>query len=440
MNNHQSWPMPAQAWYAVGILVIAFIFSFVDRIIIGLLVGPLKADLNLTDTQFGLLQGIAFAFFYAAVGLPIGRLADRYSRRKIIGVGIFVWSIMTAFCGLARNFWQLFFARVGVGLGEAALSPAAYSMIADYFPPQKIGRALGIYQSGAFFGAGISFLVGGLVIKMATGAADLSLPLVGIVRPWQIVFFVVGLPGILVALLMWTVTEPERKGVLTEHADGIPLRDVIRYTFKENWRVFLAHFGGFALLAVPITTALTWMPAYFIRVHGYTMPQVGWELGWLLLFLSPTGVYAGGWLTDKLQQRGYTDATLRVGIFAALMLFPLSYLAATAASATAAIWLFGPFIFFASLSMAVAPAALQVVAPNQMRAQISATWMLFLNLVTAGIGPTAVGFITDFWFGDDMAVGQSIALVNCVSVPLGALLLWSGLKPFRAAVARRLAG
>jgi MFS family permease len=157
-NSAASWPRPGIAWYAVVILVIAFIFSFVDRIIIAMLVEPLKQDLGLSDTQLGLLQGLAFAVFYAAVGIPIGRLADRYSRRAIIAWGIFFWSLMTAVCGLARSFWELFLARVGVGVGEAALSPAAYSMIADYFPREKLGRALGVYQSGAFFGAGLSFL------------------------------------------------------------------------------------------------------------------------------------------------------------------------------------------------------------------------------------------------------------------------------------------
>ena len=153
--SEQPWPSAGMAWYAVAILVIAFIFSFVDRIIIGLLVEPIKQDLGVSDFGIGMLGGLAFAVFYALVGIPIGRLADRYSRRKIIGIGIFLWSLATAACGLAKNFWHLFLARVGVGVGEAALSPAAYSMIADFFPKEKLGRALGVYQAGAFVGAGI---------------------------------------------------------------------------------------------------------------------------------------------------------------------------------------------------------------------------------------------------------------------------------------------
>ncbi|TDJ43491.1 MAG: MFS transporter [Gammaproteobacteria bacterium] len=430
--NGQPWPSPGKAWYALCLLVVAFIFSFIDRIIIALLVDPIKADLGISDFGIGMLQGLAFAVFYAAVGIPIGRWADQHSRRQIIGIGILLWSIMTAACGLARNFLGLFLARIGVGVGQAALSPAAYSMIADYFPKEKLGRALGIYQAGAFVGVGLAFLIGGLVIRYVMGSTSLTLPLIGAVAPWQAVFFVVGLPGVIVALLMATVTEPTRRGTMAGHEDGIPLREVLGYV-RQHRRLFLSHFMGFALLAVPITTIVTWAPAYYTRVLGYTMPEVGLTLGSILIVLSPAGVYFGGWMIDLLQRRGYSDAMFRVGIGAALILLPLSFVATTTTDPDIAIRLFAPFVFCASISMAAAPAALQVVTPNQMRAQISATWMLVLNLVTAGLGPSAVGFISAYVFADDMAVGSAIALVNCLSVPLAALALWYGLATFRRA-------
>ncbi len=431
----EPWPRPGIAWYAVVILVVAFIFSFIDRIIIAMLVEPLKQDLGLTDTQLGLLQGLAFAVFYATVGLPIGRWADRYSRKAIIGWGIFLWSIMTAVCGLARNFWELFLARVGVGVGEAALSPAAYSMIADYFPREKLGRALGVYQSVAFFGAGLSFLVGGLVIQAVAQAGPISLPVLGDVRAWQLVFFAVGLPGVLVALLMLTVREPVRRGKLLA-GGGIPLREVLRYA-QQRWRVFVLHFIGFSLLAVPITSIITWAFVYFTRVLAFTPPQAALRLGGILAILSPLGVYTGGWLADFLQRRGHRDATLRVALLAAVGLLPLSAVPAFVTDRDLAVALFGPLIFFASLSMALAPAALQVVTPNQMRGQVSAVWMLVMNLVTASVGPSAVGAITDHVFGDPLAVGKSIALVNCLSVPLAALALWAALAHFRNAAAEQ---
>lgn len=431
--SERPWPSSGKAWYAVSVLVVAFIFSFIDRIIIALLVEPIKADLGISDFGIGLLQGLAFAVFYALIGIPIGRWADHHSRRRIIGIGIFLWSLMTAACGLARNFWQLFLARVGVGVGEAALSPAAYSMIADYFPREKLGRALGVYQAGAFFGAGLAFLVGGLVIRFVMGGDDFVLPLIGTVRPWQVVFFSVGLPGVLVALLMYTVDEPERRGAMAGHDQGLPLSAVISYV-RQHRRLFLSHFCGFAMLAVPITTIMTWVPAYFTRVLGYSLPQAGLTLGGIVILLSPAGVYTGGWIVDFLQKRGYADATFRVGIAAGILLLPLSFLATSGTDPTTALMLFGPFVFCASLSLAVAPATLQLVVPNQLRAQISATWMLVLNIVTAGIGPTAVGFISSYLIVDSMAVGQSIAVVNCVSVPIAVFALWSGLKSLRRAI------
>lgn len=427
-----TWPRPAIAWYAVAILVVAFIFSFIDRTIIALLVQPLKNDLGLTDGDIGLLSGPAFALFYTLVGIPIGRWADRYSRRLIISVGIFLWSIMTAVCGLARNFWELFAARVGVGVGEATLSPAAYSMIADLFPREQLGRAVGVYQAGAFFGIGLAFMVGGLVIRAVSTSGGFELPVLGAVRPWQLAFMAVGIPGVLVALLMWTVREPVRRG-LTRAGGAVPFGEVVQFVWQRR-RIYLLHYIGFALLAMPITTIAIWSPVYFGRVLGYTPPEAGLTLGTILILLSPLGVYSGGWIADLLQRRGQPDATLRVGVVAACLLMPLSA-ATLAESPTLALALFCPLVFAASLSMALAPAALQVVTPNEMRAQISAVWMLFLNIVTSVLAGWVVGLITEHWFQDELAVGRSIALVNMLSMPAALLALWFARAPFREAAA-----
>ncbi len=427
------WPSAGTAWYAVGVLFIAVIFSFVDRIILSLLVDPIKADLGLTDTDFAWLLGVAFALFFALFGLPIGRWADRYSRRAIIGIGIFLWSVMTIACGLAGGFWELFLARVGVAVGEAALAPAAFSMISDLFPREKLGRALGVYQAGAFIGAGAALLVGGVVIGLIKSQGAQVWPLVGAVEPWQIVFFAVGLPGLVVALLMATVPEPVRRGVAATGKATLTLAEVLRFG-TERWRVYGLHFLGFALLAVPITTTLTWAPVYFGRVLRFSPPEIGLTLGLIVVLLSPAGVYTGGWIADALQKRGYKDAMHRVGMTAAALLFPLCLFATTGDDRGVAVALFCPLAFCASLSLACAPAALQVVTPGPMRAQVSAAWMLCLNIITAIVGPTAVGLIAGQVFGDQMAVGKSVALVNCVSVPLAAVALWFGRRPFAAAV------
>lgn len=434
--NSPSWPRPAVAWFGVGVLVLAFIFSIADRIIISLLVDPIKADLGLSDTDMGLMMGLAFAIFYALMGLPIGRMADKYSRRTIIGCGIFLWSVMTALCGLARSFWELFLARVGVGVGQATLSPAAYSMIADYFPREKLGRALGVYQSGAFFGVGLALIFGGLAIRFAATADDISLPLVGVIAPWQLTFIAVGLPGVLVAALLLAVREPLRQGIAPAQIDEISLGQAVGFAWSRK-RVFLAHYTGFALLALPMTTLATWVPAYFMRVVGLTPPETGLQLGLIVLVFSPIGVIGGGWLADSLFKKGKSDAPLRVAVMAAAFMIPCSLLATSVRDPSLALLVAAPFAFGASISMGLAPTALQLITPNRLRAQISAAWMLFLNIITAGLGPTAVGWINDVVFGDPMAVGMSIAAVNTVSVMLGGLLLLGTLKPFRLAVAQQ---
>ncbi len=438
-----SWPSPAVAWFGVGVLVVAFIFSIADRIIISLLVDPIKADLGLSDTDMGLMMGLYFAAFYALMGLPIGRMADKYSRRTIIGCGIFIWSIMTALCGLARSFWELFLARVGVGLGEATLSPAAYSIIADYFPREKLGRALGVYQSGAFFGIGLALIFGGLAIRFAATADDVSLPLVGVIAPWQLAFIAIGLPGVLVAALMFLVKEPVRQGLMPAQPEGITkeisLGQAIGFAWKRK-RVFLAHYTGFALLALPMTTLATWVPAYFMRVVGLTPPETGLQLGLIVLVCAPVGVISGGWLADSLFKKGRTDAPLRVAVMAAAFMIPCSLLATTIKEPGLALLAAAPFAFGASISMGLAPTALQLITPNRLRAQISAAWMLFLNIITAGLGPGVVGWINDTVFGDPMSVGLSIAAVNTVSVILGGLILFATFKPFRLAVDQQSVG
>jgi MFS family permease len=241
-----------------------------------------------------------------------------------------------------------------------------------------------------------------------------------------------GLPGLLIALLMLTVKEPVRRGRASGAASGIPLRAVLAYIGSHRG-LFVAHFTGFALLVVPITTVLAWAPTYLSRVLGFARAESGFVLGMMLLILSPAAVYFGGWLIDHLQKRGHADAPFRVGIGAALAIIPLSLFATTGRDPVLALWLIGPLIFCACISQAAAPTVIQIMVPNEMRAQISAVWMLCMNLISTIVGPTMVGFITVYVLTDDMAVGTSIAIVNVLSAPVAALILWTGLKFFRRA-------
>src|SRR5580698_8597174 len=217
------------AWYVVIVLTALYMLSFVDRTILGLLVGSIKRDLGISDTRIGLLQGLSFALFYTVMGLPLGRLADTRSRRNLIAGGVVVWSLFTSACAIAKSFWSLFFTRIGVGVGEAGLSPAAYSLISDYFPPDKLGVAISVYYMGVFLGSSLALLVGGVVVDIMSRVHTVTLPLIGTIASWRVTFLVVGLPGLLFALLVYTIKEPLRRNML-KSAQG----EVTRLSFTHS--------------------------------------------------------------------------------------------------------------------------------------------------------------------------------------------------------------
>ena len=230
-----------RGWIVVFILMLAYIFSFVDRYIINLLVEPMKRDMNLSDTQVSLLLGASFALFYSFLGIPLGRFADLYNRKKIIIGGIGLWSIMTALCGLTKNYGQLFLARMGVGIGEATLSPAAYSIISDYFSQKRLAMAISVYSLGIYLGSGLAYAGGGYLIQKLDKMENILLPLIGEIYAWQLIFIIVGLPGLLISLLVFLfVKEPVRQG---GQAQSPSLTEVWQY-LKENGQVFFRLCAG----------------------------------------------------------------------------------------------------------------------------------------------------------------------------------------------------
>ena len=266
-GQESPYPNPTYAWYVVVMLMLAYVFAFLDRQILALLVEPIRRDIGVTDFQMSLLLGPAFAFFYVTLGIPIGRIPDHRSRRTIIGIGVAVWSVMTAACGLAKSFTQLFIARIGVGIGEATLQPCAASMISDYFPREKRGRAISVYSMGLGIGAGLALVLGGQVIASISQGEAVSLPLVGDLLGWQVVFLVVGLPGLIVAVLMFTVKEPYRRDRITidgQDTQQLSIRDVIGFLITR-WRTYGTHFLGLSIMSIIGNAYLAWIPTVFIR-------------------------------------------------------------------------------------------------------------------------------------------------------------------------------
>ncbi len=424
------YPAAGYAWYVCAILLLAYIFSFLDRTITSLLVIPIEHDLGLNDTEMGLLQGFSFALFYALLGLPIARLVDARNRRAIVALGIAFWSVATAACGTAQHFWQLFLARVGVGAGEATLLPGATSLLADYFPPRRRGLALGVFAAGIYLGAGLALIIGGLLLRwLAT--RTLVLPLLGALHPWQTVFIAVGAPGLLVALLMLTVREPERLGTAANKgAAGLPLGEVMRY-FRANAATVICHNLGFTLLAFAGYAATAWIPTIFIRVHGWTAAAIGIRLGIIALAVGPVGTVAGGWLADRFEAQGRAAGKLRVGLIAALGLILPAIAFPLVASPALSLVLLVPFVFFVSVVWGLAPAALQEVMPNEMRGQATAVYTGVLNLVGLGLGPASVAIIADYVFRDPQRLNLACAIVVPIAGLLAALLFVLGQAPYR---------
>lgn len=424
------------AWYVVLLCMIAYIFSFVDRQILALMIQPIRKDLEITDTQFSLLHGLAFSLFYATMGLPIAKLADGRSRPLIISAGIFLWSLATAATGLGKNFTHIFIARMGVGVGEAALSPAAYSMIADLFPKKSLGRALAVYSIGSFIGGGLAYLIGGAVVALVGDVEATILPLVGEVRSWQVVFFAVGLPGIALALIFaLTVRDPVRTA---SGPKGASIGSVFAF-IGANRKFFVAHYGGFTLCALSLFGLMSWTPAYLIRVHGLTTAETGLLLGITLLAANVGGVLASGWLTDHFEKKGRTDASMRAGMIGAIGLIPPIILFSLSPNLVVAAPLIAIAFFFASFPLATSAAAMQIASPPNMRAQISALFLFSNSIFGLAVGGTLIAMTTDYVFRNDAMVGASVSLIGGLAAIGAAILLRGGCEPFSKLAAEQSA-
>ena len=427
----------AYAWYVVLLCMLAYIFSFIDRQILALMIEPIKADLNLSDTQFSLLHGLAFSLFYAFMGLPLAYLADRFSRPKIIAVGIVFWSIATALCGLSKSFIQLFFSRMGVGVGEATLSPAAYSMFSDMFSKDKLGRAVAVYSSGSFVGGGIAFLVGGYVIGLLKNMSLIEVPLLGAIKAWQMAFILVGLPGVFIGLLfILTVRDPQRKGQRLDaqgHVEKTSMKKAFKF-IKKHSTTFGCHYFGFTFYAMALYCLISWTPAFYMRKYGLTPTEAGYMLGTVMLVANTLGVFCAGWLNDWFIQKGRKDAPMITGVIGIVGLI-IPMIAFTQVSELwLSVTLLVPAMFFASFPMPISTTAMQMLAPNQIRAQISAVFLLISNLVAVGIGTTLVALMTDKIFGNPLMVGMSLSIVAACSCVMAFILLKKGCKAFSASM------
>jgi MFS family permease len=428
----KSSPNLRYAWYVVAVLMLAYISSFIDRQVLTLLVKPLKRDFGVTDTQIGLLIGFSFAIFYTFLGIPIGRMADRRSRKRIIVWGIAIWSLMTALCGVTGTYNQLFLARVGVGIGEAALSPAAYSLITDLFPRHKLGTALGVYNVGVYLGSGLSILLVALILKLINVEGTWSIPFFGDIFPWQSVFFIVGLPGLLIVVLIaLTVREPERQNA---QKAAVPFQDILSY-FLANRQAMLCLFVGIAFMAFGSYATTSWTPTLLVRHYGFTESQAGLLLGGIVTVFSTAGVLVGGRYGDRLTKQGRADAKMRVGfvgmsLAVTIAVIILLFFMLTTAPIKIFVVLLALSCFVTSMPYGAATAAVQEMTPAPMRATFSALFLFVVNIIGLGGGPLMVGLLNDKFFEDPNQVHLSLSITLVLAFGTSCVLLYSGLKAF----------
>lgn len=436
------FPPIGYAWYVVGVLMIIYVFSFIDRQILSLLVGPIKRDLDISDFQMSLLMGFSFALFYTVFGLPIGRLADNTSRRGIIAVGLTVWSLMTAGCGIVTRYWQFLIMRMGVGVGEAALGPSAFSLITDYFPRHKLATAISVYSTGIYIGAGLALVVGASVVGLASGEELYQAPIVGEIRPWQVVFFAVGLPGLILTGMLLTVKEPYRRGVRrVRQADGsykiakVSFADAIGY-IRRNWLTFTLHNIGFAMLSFSSYGAGSWIPEFMIRTHGWTASDIGYTYGSMVMVLGTCGIISGGVIADALSRRGVRSAKIWAGCIASTIWFPFGLTFPLASNEWVTIVALGGSVFCASMPFGTAAAGIQEIMPANMRAQASAIYLFVINLIGLGLGPSAVAACTDYIFQDESKLNLSLFFVAGAAHVIASLLLFIARKPYEQSLDR----
>ena len=431
MSSRRSGKSPASVHVALALLTAAYVLSYVDRTIIALMVGPIRADLGLTDTQFSLLGGLAFAVFYSTLGVPFGWWADRGNRPRIVALGVFFWSVMTMLCGFARSFTGLFLMRVGVGVGEAALSPSAYSLIAETYPPNRVGRALSIYGTGIYLGVGLSFVLGGVLVDRLSALPPIEIGFLGEFAGWQQVFLLVGLPGLLLApLALFVLREPRLERLsdtVGSGADGRadPSRPNIFAWLGQNRLFLIAHFLGFSALSLAFNGYLAWMAEFLLRTFAVGKSESGFAIGIIVLILGVGGMLAGGFVSDWLRQRGDLKGALTAACGGAIAMTPFAAIAPLMPSATASLLAFAPIMALSAFCFGPAVIALQLATPIDLRARTSALFLLVVNLAGIGLGGTVVAAISDFSLGADGArIGEALALAGGASALIGVPLLF----------------
>ncbi|MEZ5737129.1 MAG: MFS transporter [Novosphingobium sp.] len=433
---------PRFAWYILFVLFLLWTVSFLDRQVIGLLIAPIRSDLGLSDFDISLLQGFSFALCYGIAGIPIGWLVDNVSRRWVIFVGITIWGLAAMGSGFASNFEMLFLARMVVGVGEAALSPAGYSILADVFPKRRLSMAISIAAMGGALGSGLAFTLSGVILEL-TGNGTLEVPLIGHLAPWKQVFILTGLPGLFIGLLIFTFPEPGRHkedATIEPTAQKVENIDKSWGAFfsyiRSNIHFFGSHIVGFTMFSIANYGFLAWAAEYMRREFAWSAVKIGATFGPAHTFAVFAAFTLGGFVVDRMFGKGMKDAHLRIFSLFALICVPL--VAWTMLTSNPWVFLIVSTIWglFTISFGGAAAAALQITTPAQFRGRISSLYLVIVVLCGMTIGPSAIAALTDFFFADEQRLGSSILIVLLTVYPVGALALWLGTRPMQEIVDR----
>lgn len=393
----------------------------------------MKEDLGVGDTEIGWLYGV-FALFYAVAAIPIASLADTKSRKHIIAIGIFIWSLMTIACGLTRGYWQIFIARIGVGVGEATLSPSTTSLIGDYFPRKDIPLALSIFQTGPIIGTGIAFIIGGVVLDLVQNAPPMVLPYFGELKPWQQTFVYVGVPGVFLAGFFLLIKEPVRRPSFVVDQQRSNYGQLFDF-YRENSRTLLLHHLGFVSLILTGYAFVFWSVTFFVRVHGVSASEASQTFGWIFVFFGPMGPLLVAWLAKRLTDLGYKDANITAGLIGGIITIPTVLLIQLAPNATWAFILYAPALAAVNSPFGIAAGALPVITPPHLRARVAAVYML-VGALGMMFGPPLAGAFNEFIFPGEDGVRYSMITMTCFFGICGVVLLWFARRPYAISMQR----
>lgn len=414
----EPYPPARLGWWALAVFTLALILSYVDRQILSLLVDPVRAELAISDFQMSLLLGAAFAILYAVAGVPLGRVADLYPRRRLIVIGILAWSAATLGCGIAANFGQLFLARICVGIGEAALLPAAVSILADYFPPSRRGTAIGILIMGAAAGHAVALVVGGILLKAIAAGSFAWVPFFADMDNWRVAFILISLPGIPIALLVLTVPEPARRG-----GGEKATMKVVRASFRARKHLLVPIYIALGFMGVASMALGPWIPALFQRNFGLSGAEIGASIGVAMLAGGIVGSIFGGILGDILTKRW--GLVGRMSAAAGLSVFALAGgLVAFAQTPNQLLLLAGLMTLGTAGSMTVASAGVQDIANSAIRGIAGSIISMMGTLVGMSLGPVFVALLTEKVYGDPAMLGHAISLVAGIAAIASALLFF----------------